>query len=326
MQPVPGVTGFRIGFSGYSVKFSPFRPNLLAVASSQYFGISGNGRISVVDTDRGFAPVAEFGTRDGCFDVSFSEASESVIAVANGDGGVRLFDLSHPGDRPVALLSGHSAETYSVDWNAQAKHLLCSASWDKSVRVWDTVTSKEVFAGHHSGICYEAKWSPRNGSILASVSGDWSVKIFDVSSKQAVHAFPAHAGEVLSVDWNKYRDNIVVTGATDRCVKVWDLRNSSQPISIFDGHQLAVRRVRFSPHSDSLILSCSYDMSVKLWSLATAALVESYDHHTEFVIGIDFSNFKRDLVASTAWDRKVALWTLGAPRVPKRQVPTTARV
>jgi len=303
----------RIPFSGYSVKFSPFRQNLIAVASSQYFGIAGNGRISILDSSNNLIPVAEFGTRDACFDVAFSEMSDSVVASAGGDGSVRIFDLHRPGDRPVAALTGHSAETYSVDWNVCLKNLICSASWDRTVRVWDVVSGKETNRYEHAGIAYESRWNVRNPTSIASVGGDGNLRIFDSRNQQCSIAASVGA-EILSVDWNKYRDTVVATGSVDRQVCVWDLRNPGKPIASFSNHQLAVRRVRFSPHSDSLLLSCGYDMSVKLWSLGTMSEVETYDHHTEFVIGIDFSNFERDLVASTSWDRTVGVWTLGQSR------------
>lgn len=270
-------------------------------------------------------PIAEFGTRDACFDVAFSEMSDSVVACAGGDGSVRIFDLHRPGDRPVAALAGHSAETYSVDWNVNLKTLICSASWDRSVRVWDVVSGKETNRYEHAGIAYESRWNVRNASAIASVGGDGQIKIFDTRTQQSATSVANMGAEILSCDWNKYRDTILATGSVDRQVSVWDIRNGSRPLSTFSNHQLAVRRVRFSPHSDSLLLSCAYDMSVKLWSLATMAQVETYDHHTEFVIGIDFSNFERDLVASTSWDRTVALWTLGGPKTspPKK---STSRV
>ena len=35
---------FKLGFNGYSVKFSPYHEGRLAVATAQNFGIIGNGR------------------------------------------------------------------------------------------------------------------------------------------------------------------------------------------------------------------------------------------------------------------------------------------
>jgi peroxin-7 len=314
------MNGTRLQFSGYSVQFSPFKSNILAVASSQYYGIAGNGRVTILDTERGFVPVAEFQTRDGCFDVAWSEKTESLVAAACGDGGIRIFDTQRPGDRPVMLLAGHTAETYSVDWNMFLKDMICSASWDTSVKVWDVLTGKPISRYGHSRIAYEAKWNPRSDKILASVGGDGKLLISDVGCPNSiVQSVPTHANEVLCLDWNKYRDGVIATGSTDKQIRVWDLRNSARPVQVFDDHQLAVRRIKWSPHSDSLLCSCSYDMSVKLWSTNDASKpLETFNHHSEFVIGLDFSIHKRDVVASTAWDRTVAVWQLGSSRpVPR---------
>jgi hypothetical protein len=48
--------GFRTQFQGYSVRFSPFEETKLAVATSQNFGIVGNGRQYVL----------QVGKRRGC--------------------------------------------------------------------------------------------------------------------------------------------------------------------------------------------------------------------------------------------------------------------
>jgi peroxin-7 len=40
---------FKTTFNGYSVKFSPFIENRLAVATAQNFGIIGNGRLHVLE-------------------------------------------------------------------------------------------------------------------------------------------------------------------------------------------------------------------------------------------------------------------------------------
>lgn len=91
---------FRIGFNGYSVKFSPFEDGRLAVASAQNFGIIGNGRQHVLQvrlrlcllhkfilqpdsplnlawpeqmTQQGLREVAAFDTQDGVYDCAWSE-------------------------------------------------------------------------------------------------------------------------------------------------------------------------------------------------------------------------------------------------------------
>lgn len=93
-------------------------------------------------------------------------------------------------------------------------------------------------------------------------------------------------GEVLSLDWNKYRPFQVATGSTDKSIKLWDLRSAGQQggaagppppgapvgsgaggqiISICTGHEYAVRKVAFSPHSPTTLASGSYDMTARIW-------------------------------------------------------------
>jgi peroxin-7 len=323
-------------FNGYSVKFSPFRKNLIGVASSQYYGIAGNGRVTIMDIESpesratpgggsSMRTVCEFVTKDGCFDIAWSEKSDQIIAAATGDGSVKIFSSNHPGGRPVGVLTGHTAETYSVDWNIYSKDMICSASWDRSVCVWDVMVGQRVqVIRDHSSIVYEAKWNPRVDKLLASVGGDGMLNMYDVSAGRSVSRISgAHGNEILCLDFNKYRDHIIATGSVDRSIKVWDLRNPGTCIQTFTGHDLAVRRVKFSPHSETILASCSYDMTCRVWSTGHGGLIDTLDHHTEFVIGIDFSNFSRDLIASTAWDRRVCLWTAGATRPPgpHRQQP-----
>lgn len=40
----------------------------------------------------------------------------------------------------------------------------------------------------------------------------------------------AHDMEVLTLDWNKYMENVVFTGSVDRSIKMWDLRNPGRPM------------------------------------------------------------------------------------------------
>ena len=55
--------------SACSVKFSPFVPGKLAVATSQNFGVVGNGRVCVLQgSQAGLQQVTAFDTVDGALD------------------------------------------------------------------------------------------------------------------------------------------------------------------------------------------------------------------------------------------------------------------
>lgn len=78
-------------FEGYSVKFSPFEQTKLAGCFSQYYGMIGNGRISVFNHNQQTGILNEthrFNTNDGVFDIAWSEANENQLISAGGDGSV----------------------------------------------------------------------------------------------------------------------------------------------------------------------------------------------------------------------------------------------
>lgn len=158
----------------------------------------------------------------------------------------------------------------------------------------------------HTACVYSAMWSPHHPDILATACGDGHLRLFDL--RQAYSApspsmtgglstpTPAVAtvpvgGEVLSLDWNKYRQWHIATGSTDKTIKAWDLRSvgsmvdrggmtagapppgapppmgQGQITAICTGHDYAVRKVAYSPHSPSLLASASYDMTARIWDL-----------------------------------------------------------
>ena len=50
----------------FAVQFSPFVPGKLAVATSQNFGVVGNGRVAILQSNQaGLQHVASFDTADG---------------------------------------------------------------------------------------------------------------------------------------------------------------------------------------------------------------------------------------------------------------------
>lgn len=308
------------GFAGYSCEFSPFHANLIAVGTAQYYGIVGNGKLHVYDMSGGQAvPIAEWLTNDGVYDVAWSEGNEHVLATGQGDGTVKLFDWARPGV-PIMSLHEHKAEVYGVDWNMNTKQLISSASWDNTVKVWDVMQGVcvQTYMSHQK-IAYAAIWSPARPACLATVAGDAMLHIQDLNVPNPVASIQAHQHEILTVDWNKYNENLLITGSVDKQIRMFDLRNLTAPVQVFHGHQLAVRRVKMHPHCESQFVSCSYDMSVNVWDMNMGQMINHFGHHSEFVLGLDISLFQENLIASAAWDRSVCVWNCvqGPPPGPR---------
>ncbi|KXH62709.1 WD repeat domain-containing protein [Colletotrichum salicis] len=332
------------GYNPYAVKYSPYYDSRIAVASSANFGIVGNGRVFCLGlTARGIEVETTFDTNDSQYDLAWSEINENQLVVACGDGSIKLFDLGVK-DFPVMNFHEHKRETFSVNWSPITKDTFVSSSWDGTIKVWSPTRDHSLRTLPVGNCTYSAAFQPSNPHIISSVSSDSQIRIFDlrtpVSSRYhltsmiPVHAAgPSHPSaapaEVLTHDWNKYRDTVIATGGVDRAVRTFDIRNpTGGPVAVMQGHEYAVRRLAWSPHASDLLLTASYDMTVRLWDdrsnapppvggppggAQIGAQVGVMNRHTEFVVGVDWCLFGvGGWVATVGWDERVLLWDANA--------------
>ena len=86
-------------------------------------------------------------------------------------------------------LSGHTNVIWSATFST-ADHglsILASASSDKTIKLWDVQTGKEMktLFGHSLGVTC-VTFSPKDGAILASTSFDHTIKLWDVKGGKEI--------------------------------------------------------------------------------------------------------------------------------------------
>ncbi|KAL2023014.1 hypothetical protein VTK56DRAFT_3924 [Thermocarpiscus australiensis] len=358
------------GFNPYAVKYSPYYDSRLAVAASANYGIVGNGRIFVLGLGpRGIQAEKTFDTNDALYDLAWSEINENQLVVAAGDGSIKLFDLAAAGDFPLMSFNEHKREVFSVCWNPVTKDTFISSSWDGTVKLWSPSRPTSLRTLPIGNCAYSTCFSPTNPSIISCVSSDSHIRIFDLRTPPSAkyhltttipaHAPPAQVGrgqqplpllstghtyagavpaEILTHDWNKYRDGVVATGGVDRDVRTFDVRSPlAGPLAVLRGHEYAVRRLAWSPHAADVLASASYDMTVRVWSdgsssppplvpqpttninnnnnnaantiIPAGTQLGVMNRHAEFVTGVDWCLFGNGgWLASAGWDQRVLVW------------------
>jgi eukaryotic-like serine/threonine-protein kinase len=98
-------------------------------------------------------------------------------------------------------VSGHEGSVSAVAFSPDGK-TLTSASWDKTAKLWDVATARELRAlAGHSGSVWCAAFAP-DGKTLATGSLDRTVKLWNVASGEVVATLAGHTQSVHNVAWS----------------------------------------------------------------------------------------------------------------------------
>ena len=205
-----------------------------------------------------FAPSKLTKNRDGAV----------IAASSSADGSVKVWDLKQDNAfdgtertmNPYITCIGHSRGINEVCWNPTSP-LLATASDDKTVRLWDAVTSEALveLRGHTSFVFAV----DQHNSMVVTGSFDETVKLWDIRSGDCVSTLPAHSDPVTAVSFN--RDGTCVSSAShDGLVRIWDVATGECLKTIYAAGNPPVSAVTYSPNGKYL-LAGTLDSTLRLW-------------------------------------------------------------
>jgi Prp8 binding protein len=204
------------------------------------------------------------------------------------------------------LLTGHKAEIYSLRFSPSGKHLV-SGSFDRNIFLWNVYGDCEnycVLKGHGNAVL-EVQWF-YDESKIASASADKTVALLDLELGQRIRKYTGHYSIVNSCSTPRKSSQIMISGADDGKIKVWDTRSKGCQLS-FDAH-FPVTSVCFLDENNR-IFSAGIDNVIKVWELKTNSLIMSLEGHQDTITGLRLSP-DGSYILSNSMDNTVRIWDI----------------
>ncbi|KAF9007566.1 WD40-repeat-containing domain protein [Cyathus striatus] len=225
---------------------------------------------------------------DAVLSLSWNRHQRNLLASASADRTVKLWDLTRDptsgGEDAGAIRSFdvHKDKVQSVQWNDKEPSVLLTGSYDRTVRTFDS-RAPDSCVGAVVGSDVEAlRWDPWEsyGFYVALENG--LVLNFDARTlpsnldtpSVARFTLSAHDGAASSIDVNPHMRGCIVTGGTDKLVKVWNVTEEDEKrnVSLVTSRDLGVGKVFstvWSPDDPLTLAAAGSKAKMQIWDIGS---------------------------------------------------------
>jgi WD40 repeat protein/uncharacterized caspase-like protein len=157
---------------------------------------------------------ATFSPPDGRSVITASKDPENILHLWDADSG-----------NEINRFTGHSETVNSVAFSSDGR-LALSASDDKTVRIWNAGSGKEILRLEHPVRVYTAIFSPQDRLVLTG-SDDGIARLWDAIHGKQVGSFQGHTSRVVAVSFSP-NERLIATSSEDQTIRLWEAASGRQ--------------------------------------------------------------------------------------------------
>ncbi|RIA96897.1 WD40-repeat-containing domain protein [Glomus cerebriforme] len=218
-------------------------------------------------------PNTEFHT-DSVMSLSWNKNHRNLLASSSADTTVKLWDLQSL--KCAHSFNHHKDKVQRVEWHPIESTILLTASFDKSVAAFDSRSPTNVAFWNIGDADPECiKWDPFSPQYFYVSIETGLVLYFDARNfgkGTPVFTLHAHDSAVSSLDVSSSIQGCIVTGSTDKLVKIWDVKDMKP--NMVTSRDLGVGKVftaQFCPDSPFQLAVAGSEGKVFIWDLSSNA-------------------------------------------------------
>lgn len=232
---------------------------------------------------------------------------DDVIVVSTPD--QRILLLNAKTGAVMDSLKGHKGTISHVSFSRDG-HELVSASWDKTIKLWDLKQRKDSTLAELADYVESASFSP-DGKRIVSASWDGTVRVWDIEKRKEIKTLTGHTGVARNAVYSPDGQTIV-SCSNDSTLILWDAVRFDS-LHVLKGHVGSVNDCVFSPDSKT-VASASSDQTIGIWDVETGDICAYLKGYTGAVTSVCFSKDGRYLLSSSN-DGSVKVWDIAREEI-----------
>ncbi|MBK8989374.1 MAG: WD40 repeat domain-containing protein [Chloroflexi bacterium] len=240
--------------------------------------------------------------------------TKNLAITGSEDAEIKVWDLDTA--RLIRTIRGHTASVSCVSSCLDDTHILSLSSEDDSFRLWEIDSGKLVTTYpaltknlFNPAVVLKFVVTP-DGKNVISTFNDF-IKVWNVSNGEPISIFRRHKGLVMSLAIS-CDGQFVISGAQDREIKVWDIKQGSLydvivPKLEIRNPMIGIKPIAVTPNGQCILFSGMGSHDIYMWNNHSKELVRCFQGHSSLISGINITPDNK-FILSSSYDCSALLW------------------